>query len=118
MAKYENEDVISFCDLPMYNSSTAHDSSIDHHEEYSFKETCDSKSSSDEDQDSLFEFVSDEWNVTKNSKSTSSNKASSYSSNENIMIFGKIIQKGNEVGKNSVTSCGAESFCLYGSCEI
>lgn len=97
---YENEDVISFCDLPMYNSSTAHDSSIDHHED-SFKESCDSKSSSDEDQDSLFEFFSDEWNVTKNSKS-GSNKASSYSSNDNIMFFGKIIQKSNEVGKNSV----------------
>ncbi|KAL8090483.1 hypothetical protein AgCh_039798 [Apium graveolens] len=97
----ENEDVISFCDLPMYNSSTAHDSSIDHHED-SFKESCDSKSSSDEDHDSLFEFFSDEWNITKTSNSVSNIKAASYSSNENIMFFGRIIQKSNEVGKNSV----------------
>lgn len=97
---YENEDVISFCDLPMYNSSTAHDSSIDHHED-SFKENCDSKSSSDEDEDSLFEFFSDEWNITKKSASVSTT-ASSYASNENILFFGKIIQKSNEVGKKSV----------------
>ncbi|KAK1382440.1 hypothetical protein POM88_020175 [Heracleum sosnowskyi] len=97
---YENEDVISFCDLPMYNSSTAHDSSMDHHED-SFKESCGSKSSSLEDQDSLFEFFSDEWNVTKTSNS-GSKKVASNPSNGNIMFFGKIIQKSDEVGKNSL----------------
>ncbi|WOG88050.1 hypothetical protein DCAR_0207283 [Daucus carota subsp. sativus] len=95
---YENEDVISFCDLPMYNSSTAHDSSIDHHED-SFKESCDSKSSSDEDRDSLFEFFSDEWNVNDN---TVNKNSSSYVNNENILFFGKILEKSSryEAGGN------------------
>lgn len=89
-------DILSLCDLPIYSSE-----STDHDQDYNSKELLNNSSESSfssEDQENIFEFFSDEWNISTKTATVLSSKSTSSSPNdENIIFCGKIISKNNVV---------------------